>query len=132
MNFMSMLRQKLNKLLTQAEETHGMKKTPLLLAAGVDPALFRQAIKGDRPFSNNMLRQLAESPYLDTSYEELLAWRAVDEYPPNALVIAAESVVAEGLITKYGLMHLIQALESQYGDLHAYCKKLEDELESKQ
>lgn len=61
-------------------DSKGFKKTHLLMSAGINSGNFFRAMRGEIGFADDMLRRLASIPQLETSYEELLVLKLIDEY----------------------------------------------------
>lgn len=78
----------------QAERT-GEKRSRLLLNTGVDPAQYRAYHKANRLLSDDMLERIA-STYPDmTTYEELKARKAIDQYGSQVIKTACGIVKKE-------------------------------------
>ena len=90
-----MLISKLEEVLSRSVEQTGIKKTRLLIEAGIDPAQMNQAMRGKRPFSESLLKALADSQNIDVSYGQLIAWGLVDEYGMD--VVKEASRIVEGM-----------------------------------
>jgi hypothetical protein len=84
MNF----KDRINQLIENSAKATGLKKTALLLSAGVNTADFYSALNGKRLFSDRVIQPFANSDHFPVTMEELRAWRLLDEYNAEAIQIA--------------------------------------------
>lgn len=81
-----MLRERLNQIFETLKQ-QDPKLTPYRVAMeeGINFGNLKDALLGNRPFSDSLLQKLSQSPHLGLSYQELMALRVLDEYPPEAI-----------------------------------------------
>lgn len=85
----AMLREELLRIFNILEQKD-RKLTPykVALEAKINYANLTSALKGDRTFSDEMLKRLSETEYFQevgVSYSDLLSWKAYDTFPREAL-----------------------------------------------
>lgn len=90
------LREKLNELFAELQAVD-RKLTPykICLEVGVNYANFKDALEGERGFSDTVLRKLAENEHIKYTYEELKAWRLLDENDTSTLAQAIQKLPIE-------------------------------------
>lgn len=80
-------------LIEQAVLEHGIKKNPLLIKIGVDPAVMNQVMREKRAMPDSILKALGESEMINASYAQLWTWRAIDQYGEDVMREAAKIVL---------------------------------------
>lgn len=69
----------LTGLIERAVKENGVSKNAILTSFGFDPSQYRRYIRDGLAFSETMLKGIAESKYLEVSYQELKAVQLLDE-----------------------------------------------------
>ncbi len=87
---MSVLFDNVEALIQKAVEKVNKSKSKLLMLSGVNPSQYTRCVSENRPFSDSILKAMADSEYFNVSYETLAAWKAVDEYSQAILLKACE------------------------------------------
>jgi transcriptional regulator with XRE-family HTH domain len=73
----------------QISTWHVMKIT------GISPSNLVSIEKGRRPASDDVLQKLASIPELDLTVEQMLSWKALDQFGPDVILQAAQEVLQE-------------------------------------
>lgn len=73
----------------QVSTWHVMKVT------GISPSNLVSIEKGRRPASDDVLQKLASVPELDLTVEEMLSWKAIDQFGPDVILKAAREVLTD-------------------------------------
>jgi hypothetical protein len=103
---MSILRTNLLLAMNQA----GITEYKLALEAMLSGSVVHLAFKGKRPFSNATLQAIAGVPELDVTYQQLIRWKLMDEYPDiwQTLLVPESASAVEPPLVSVPLVGIIQ------------------------
>lgn len=73
----------------------GMSRYELAKRMGLTPSAVLHISSGRRRPTDELLRKIAEVEVLELTYVQLLAWRALDDYGPEALALAFQELHPE-------------------------------------
>lgn len=91
---MSEFERRFKELLKQ----RGLKQEDVAFDLRWDPGKLSKIVLGKKPRTEDYLRAIAAHQGLNISYEILLTWRLLDEYPPEMLANALKALEDEGVI----------------------------------